>query len=182
MGSGHNIIMPIARTKMTIYDEVYDLDAFQKFNMINYQGPHPEKLYAKIRELAARIFMVPEHYFQEYDYNWGRNESSEKFKVSWFLTMNFDTHTFIRVEVDFSGKSKEGYGNAKIKIYPNFQTQYPQDTMWQQSMIYNILLVLWHRVFYASVRDKYLREARNLMDKFMDEIKKYSEELKINGT
>ena len=39
---------------MTIYDEVYDLDAYQKFNMINYQGPHPEKLYAKIRELAAQ--------------------------------------------------------------------------------------------------------------------------------
>ncbi|MBI4895455.1 MAG: hypothetical protein HY831_03095 [Candidatus Aenigmarchaeota archaeon] len=165
-----------ARTKLLIWDYVFEP---VKEISIAYEGRHPEKLYKKLHELIRLVFNVPEGYIQEKDYRWEKKKDTDQFEIGWEITKIFDTYTYVVVELDFSGfVVAEGDGKAKIRLRPRIITEYPQDTIWQQSMIYEMLRRFWHKSYYHRKRMEYLYISKELVIEFERKIKEYMEEIR----
>jgi len=169
--------MPIfARTKMLIHDDC--LVPAAPFATIEYRGPNPQNLYKKIRELLTTVWRVDPGDIQEREFTWDRSAASEKFKVKFEAVKDLDTFSFFYITLSLSGEAKhsrefgrEGY--ARIDFEPRLRTEYPQDTIWQRSLFYEMLRMLWHRLIYQSTRMRYLQECRELAERFHEEIKSF---------
>ena len=76
-----------------------------------------------------------------------------------------------------SGNISSGFSvraSENIEIDGVVRTEYPQDTFWQKSLLYEIMRMFWHSAFYSSKRDEYLKEGRRLMSLFCDQLKALS--------
>lgn len=165
-----------ARTKLVIKDRIFD--PVRTLN-ISYSGPNSKKFYNRIREKAIEIYDVPEGYLQEKTFTWEKQKSGDhKFAAEWELNKIMDIWSYINVRIMLKGFSSENEGWATIKIEPFFFTEYPQDTVWQNNIIYELLRRIWHAAFYHKKRMQYFDKGKELSVKFADDLKKYSEELK----
>ena len=164
-----------ARTKLLIWDYLFEPVRTIK---IKYVGPTPERYYKKINELIRSIFNVPDGYVQEKDYSWEKTEAGEKFKISWEINKILDTFTYIMVEMEMEGFTSKGQGKLHIKLRPVLITEYPQDTIWQNSIIYEMFRRFWHKVFYHNKRMQFLNMGKETLVSFEREIKKFGDELK----
>jgi hypothetical protein len=164
-----------ARTKLLIWDYVFE--PVKNIN-IAYSGKSPEKLYKKINELIRTIFNIPEAYIQEKSYKWDKTKDSESFDVSWELTKIYDKFTFMVVEVTLKGVTDGKEGKAVVAIKPRMITEYPQDTVWQQNLFYEIMRRFWHTIFYHRQRMEYLDTSKELCIGFESAIKSFMEELR----
>ena len=164
-----------ARTRLLIWDYVFEP---VKEIRIAFTGKNPEKFYKKLNELIRLVFNVPEAYIQEKDYKWEKNRGAERFDVSWEVTKIYDYFTYVVIEVDFRGFTSEGEGRASIVLKPRLITEYPQDTIFQQSLFYEILRRMWHRLFYHHKRMQYLDRSKELTVNLERYLKEYAEELK----
>lgn len=167
--------MVYARTKLTLIEYIYR--PIPEVT-VNYSGPNPQKLYKKIKELMLHCFQVPPEYIQEKDYIWEATGEKQKFKITWTIEKIIDKFTYYKIEVELSGFVEHGKGMAAIKVKPEMYTDYPQDTFWQQSLIYEMIRRFWHAVFYEKTLLKYLENGKRMTDYFLEEIKKYLEELR----
>jgi len=52
------------------------------------------------------------------------------------------------------------------------RTEYPQDSVWQKSILYEMLRIFWHKSFYIDQRNKYMEDGRREMARFVEEVKK----------
>lgn len=164
-----------ARTKLLIWDYIFEpVKAIQ----ISYAGRNPEKLYKKLNELIRTVFNVPDAYVQEKAYNWGKEKEAEKFEIEWEVSKILDLFSYIAVELTLKGFTAEGEGRAIIRIRPRLITEYPQDTIWQQNIIYEMLRRFWHRMFYHHKRMEYLNMGKDMIVNFESSIKHYMEILK----
>jgi hypothetical protein len=64
-------------------------------------------------------------------------------------------------------------GSAEIEIESVLRTEYPQDTVWQRSLLYEIFRVLYHRMIYEERRKKYLRQCKEETLRMHDELKSF---------
>jgi len=170
-------IMVWARTKLTIWDYVFEPIRHLK---ITYSGKNADKFYKKINELVRTVFNVPEGYVQEKNYKWEKDKDTIRFDVQWEVNKILDQFTFIRVDIDLVGYAiKQGdstEGKAAIRIAPRLVTEYPQDTVWQQNIFYEIFRRLWHTAIYHKKRMEYLDLAKDLVTSFEAELKHFGEE------
>jgi hypothetical protein len=167
-----------ARTKLLIWEYIFEP---VKDLRVSYSGPHPERFYEKIKEFIRLVFNVPDAYIQEKSYSWDRGKESEKFEIEWEINKILDTYTYITVEVSLKGFSAAGEGKADIRIKPRLITEYPQDTIWQQSIFYEMLRRFWDSRFYHHKRMEYLNMGKEMIVSFETTIKKYIDELKAGG-
>ena len=156
-----------ARSKLMIED---DLLRPLPVVRINFVGPEPEKFYKEIYNLALTAFRISEHSIQEKEFNWSKGEN-EKFRVIWEINKDLDKFSYYFVEVVFNGESSKKHGSANISVEGILRTEYPQDTFWQKSLLYEFLRMFWHTVFYASKREEYAREGRRMLSWFMQQLK-----------
>ena len=164
-----------ARTKLLIWDYIFEpVKAIQ----VSYVGKHPEKLYKKLNELIRTVFNVPEAYVQEKAYKWEKEKDTERFEIEWEVNKLLDLFSYITVELTLRGFTAEGEGRAVIRIRPRLITEYPQDTIWQQNIIYEMLRRFWHRLFYQHKRMEYLNTAKEMVVNFEGSIKRYMEMIK----
>jgi hypothetical protein len=168
--------MPIfARAKLTIEEDC--LLPSPKI-WLTYSGPNPQRAYAKIIEiLKTNLKMKPEN-IQERDFKWDRAGVPEKFSGSIEAFKDFDKFTYMLMFIDFSGDvrpSKEfgKEGNFKLSLDAVMRTDYPQDTVWEKSLIYEIFRTFWHKVFYQERRYVYREQCRDLMLATQREIKAF---------
>lgn len=168
--------MVFARTRLLIQDRCFEESPGEIH--IRYLGPNPSKLYKKCWELMQGIFDVPQSDIQETRYEWGRGREGDKFRVRWWLHKDMDTFTYIYFRVDLKGQGNEETGKAFIRLKGWLRSEYPQDTIWQRSIVYEMLRTLWHRVFYRQKREEYLEECRNSMVVYERKLKDYFEELR----
>ncbi|MEA3229495.1 MAG: hypothetical protein U9P44_01145 [archaeon] len=173
--------MVFARTKLAIYDDVYDKSKYRKFMTLNYSGPEPQKFYNKLRELIVAIYKVPEEHIQEDLYTWEKSGDKQKFKFRWIVTKVFDIYSFAKIEISLSGFVESGKGVAHIKYEPQLWSEFPQDTMWQQSLLYQVYWRLWMVFFYQKKRDRYHEFTKKISNQFGDALKQYAEELRHSG-
>jgi hypothetical protein len=115
-------------------------------------------------------FRVSEDSIQEKDFQWSKGEI-EKFKISWEVNKDLDKFSYYFINVSLSGETSKNSGKAEIEVDGALRTEYPQDTMWQRSLLYEILRMFWHTTFYNSKRDDYLKEGRRLLSLFCDQVK-----------
>ena len=167
-----------ARTKIVLQDDCY-LKKPERITIV-YVGPNPIKLYYKVYELIKAVFRAADSDVQEEKYSWGKGEQ-EKFKVRWYLHKDMDVYTYIYIRFDVSGAGDEKSGKAQIKIKPVIRTEYPQDTIWQRSLFYEMMRVFWHRAFYYRKREEYAEDCRNMVSMFNRQINEFFRQLREEG-
>ncbi len=161
-----------ARTKLLIWDYIFEPT---KEIRVAFTGKNPEKFYRKINELVRTIFNVPDAYVQEKNYTWEKKADGERFSVAWEVTKVLDTFSYITVEIDLSGFSVEGEGKTSITIKPRLITEYPQDTVWQSSIFYEMLRRFWHKTYYHKKRMEYLNFGKEIITSFESALKHFAE-------
>jgi len=164
-----------ARTKLLIWDYIFEP---VKEIEINYSGKNPDKFYKKIKDLMRSVFNVPDSYIQEKAYTWEKKEDKERFNVSWEVNKILDVYSYLNSEISLKGSVAGGEGKTAIKIKPRLITEYPQDTIWQQSIFYEMMRRFWHRMFYHHKRMEYLDISKQIIVTFETEVKNFAEHLR----
>ncbi len=167
--------MVFARSKLLMQDNCFEKDPGDV--ELKYVGPHVSKLYDFLHHVIKSVFNIPSSAIQEEKYNWGKGET-EKYSVSLITHKDLDMFSYIYLKVSLKASGNEKMGNATIVIKPYMRTEYPQDTIWQRSILYELLRTLWHRMFYASKRDQYMEECRHLTYMMQDKLREYFKHLR----
>lgn len=168
--------MPVfARTKLLMHDTCFEERPGRV--TLKYVGPKPHKIHEKAYELIKSVFKTSDSDIQEEQYNWGKG-AEEKFKIRWWLHKDLDRFSYFWIRFDVSGSGTEKQGNASITLSPYLRTEYPQDTVWQRSLFYEMLRTLWHRIFYHNKRMDYITECRDLVSFYMKKMRELFKELK----
>jgi hypothetical protein len=176
--------MPVfARKKLVIHEDCLSpapgsITPGRSFITLNYTGPNPQNLYHQIKKLLNTIFKIDESEIQEKEVRWDRSKTKEEFSVKFEMMKDLDLNSFIHINVELSGTAKSSKefgkeGNAKIKIEPFLRTEYPQDTFWQRSLIYEMFRMFYHRVIYKETREKYKKKCVELVKHFQSELKSF---------
>ena len=167
-----------ARTKLLIWDYIFEP---VKDIRVAYAGPHPERFYQKLKEFMKSVINVPDAYIQEKNYNWEKLKDSERFEIEWEVNKPLDKFSLITIEISLRGFTAAGEGKVEIRIRPRLITEYPQDTIWQQSIFYEMLRRFWHQRFYHHKRMEYLNMGKEIVMTLETSIKKYMDELRAQG-
>ena len=171
--------MPVfARTKLTIYDTCFAEDPGEV--ELKFVGPGINQLYKKVYELIKSVWKAADSDIQEEVYSWGKGEE-DKFRMRWYMHRDVDKFTYFWIRFTLSGQGTEKMGKASLVIRPVLITEYPQDTVWQRSLLYEMLRTFWHRVFYHNKRVEYFAECRNLTALYAKKVKDFFNELLEEG-
>jgi hypothetical protein len=175
--------MPIfARTKLMLHEDCLVVAGSPipgvPYATLNYTGPNPQKLYEKVRDIFATVVKFDPTELQERDFTWDRTGGVDKFKVTFDLVKDMDTFSFVQIIIDLSGESKPSKefgkeGSATVRITGRMRTEYPQDTVWQRSLLYEMFRVFYHRVIYDERRMKYKEQCRTWILQMQEEIKSF---------
>lgn len=157
-----------ARTKLVIQDEL--LRPRNRY-VVEFKGLKPDKFYHAVPKIFMSVFKVDEHHLQEKKFSWTHGET-EKFKVAWEGTKELDSFSYITFGIELSGSQTKGIGDATVVIEGALRTEYSQDTVWQKSILYEMLRIFWHKSFYIAQRNKFLEEGRREIASFVQEVKK----------
>lgn len=168
--------MVFARTKMVMEDNCFEEDP-GAINM-KFVGPNVTKIYEKMYDLIKSVFHVPDSQIQETDYNWGKAKNGEKFKVTWWVHKDMDVFSYMYVRFKLNGQGNSSKGKATLQVKGYLRSEYPQDTVWQRSLFYEMMRSFWHRVFYRKRREEYGEDCRHNMILFQKKMKEIFEELK----
>lgn len=167
--------MVFARTKLALEDNCF-IEEPGAVTM-RFVGPNVSKIYKKTYELMKSVFNVPDSAIQEVEYNWGKGEKGDKFRVTWWLHKDMDLFSYLYIRFRLWGEGN-GTGNAKLEIRSLLRSEYPQDTVWQRSLFYEMLRTLWHRMFYHKKREEYAEECRHSVVLVMKHMKEFFRQLK----
>ena len=168
--------MVFARAKLTLEDNCF-IEEPGAVEM-RFVGPNVTKMYNRAYELMKSVFRVSDSDIQETDYSWGKTEKGDKFKVRWWLHKDMDPFSYLYIRFDLSGEGTPELGNAKVSVRGLLRSEYPQDTLWQRSLFYEMLRTFWHRVFYHRKREEYAEECRHSTILFMRKLKEFCNQLK----
>ncbi len=168
--------MVFARSKLMIQE--WCIEEKPVMLTLNYTGPNPQLAVKKYVELVKTIFSVKDSDIQEKVFNWDRSGKEEKFNIEYEVRKDFDQHSYLFVQGTIDGHivpseefGKEGH--VRIRIRGAIRAEYPQDTFWQRSLLYEIIRVFYHKVIYSSNWDKYMYDCRERLTMFMKEMKGY---------
>ncbi len=167
--------MTFARTSLLIQDNCFEEQPSEV--VLNYVGPNPQKLYDKVYDLLKEVFQVADSDIQEDQYNWGKGKT-EKFKIRWWVHKDMDRFSYLWIRVRLSGEGDEKSGKATLDMKPILRTEYPQDTLWQKSLFYEVLRTFYHRTFYHQRRFEYSEECRHLTYLFQDKMRELFKQLR----
>lgn len=166
--------MVFARTKILIHDWCFEERPVEL--TLNYTGPNPQLAVKKYIELLKLVFKVRDSEIQEKFFNWDRSGREEKFDIEYEVRKDLDknTYMFIQGALDGTVRPSEEFGKegrVRVRIWAAIRAEYAQDTFWQRSMVYEFFRVLYHKIIYISLWEKYMAECRELQRLFIDEMK-----------
>ena len=175
--------MPIfARTKLIIHEDCLEVSGSplpgKKFMTLEYSGPNPQAAYYQAKKLLAQITRVPENEIIERDFTWRREGEEENFSVTFDVIKDMDRFSFIQISISMKGKIKPSKefgkeGNLSINIEGVLRTEYPQDTLWQRSLIYEMFRTFYHKFIYEDTRKKYKQECVDIMNQIYSSLKEF---------
>jgi len=175
--------MPIfARTKLIIHEDCLEVSGSplpgKKFMTLEYSGPNPQAAYYQAKKLLAQITRVPENEIIERDFTWRREGEEENFSVTFDVIKDMDRFSFIQISISMKGKIKPSKefgkeGNLSINIEGVLRTEYPQDTLWQRSLIYEMFRTFYHKFIYEDARKKYKQECVDIMNEVYSSLKEF---------
>ena len=167
--------MPIfARAKLVLRDYcMYP----QKDLFLTYEGPNAHLVYPQIITFIKESFGVTERDIQPFTFEWERGKV-EKFKVEWRVNKDIDKFSYFRIRIRMSGEIRPSEkfgkeGKISMRLRGELLTEYPQDTWWERSMVYEIIRTLWHRIFYRQKRWEYREVCKEAMMTFHNRVKEF---------
>jgi hypothetical protein len=169
--------MPIfVRTKLQIHDDCLEPGLIRL--ILNYNGPNPQNIYKKVKELFVSIWKAEPSEIQEKNFSWDRSAGTEKFSMDFEVVKDKDRYTYMLIEVSLSGEAKPSKefgkeGTARIQISGAIKTEYPQDSMWQRSIFYEMFRIFYHKVIYEDTRKKFLEECTSSLTTLQEELKSF---------
>ena len=168
--------MPIfAKAKMLLEERCLTYRPRIEFS---YTGPNPDKAYPKLIDILTRSLNVPRENIQEKNFVWDRSKPEEKFTAAFEVIKDMDKFSYIYLEITMRGTvrpSKEfgKEGTVSFDIQGILRTEYPQDTLWERSFVYEMFRTFYHRVFYDEKRQKWLMECRDNILQIQNELKEF---------
>jgi len=176
--------MVFARAKILIHD--YCLEEKPVVLRLNYTGPNPQLTVKKYVDLAKMVFKVRDSEIQEKIFSWDRTGKEERFEIEFQVRKDLDKYSYIFAEGGLSGSIRPSEefgkeGNVSINIRAAVRAEYPQDTFWQRSIIYEFFRVLYHKLIYVGTWDKYMADCRDMLTMFINEMKAYLNILQRGG-
>lgn len=168
--------MPVfARSKLLIEEKCLTYRPKMTFS---YSGPNPQKSYQKIVDILVKDLSIPRGNLQEKGFQWDRSGKHEKFKVAFEVIKDFDKFTYLYLEIDMDGEVKPSKefgkeGHVSITMQGTVRTEYPQDTAWERSYIYEMFRTFFHKVFYHDKVKRYVAQCRDWMLYIADEMKSF---------
>ncbi len=171
--------MVFARAKLVLEDNCFEEDPSTL--TIRLIGPNVTKLYKYCYELMKSVFNVADSDIQETMYQWGKGKDKDKFSINWYLHKDLDPFSYIYIAFKLKGQGNGSTGSATISLKGHLRSEYPQDTIWQRSLFYEMLRTFWHRMFYHRKREEYAEECRHSMVLFQKKIAEIFSRLKESG-
>ena len=175
--------MPIfARTKLVIHEDCLGISGSpfpgKKFITLEYTGPNPQIAYYQAKKILSQISKIPEGEIIERNFSWDRSGEEEKFSVDFDIIKDMDRFSFIQITVSMKGTIKPSKefgkeGNLSINIDGILRTEYPQDTLWQRSLLYELFRAFFHKFIYEESRKKYKEECVSLINQIYIELKEF---------
>ncbi len=168
--------MPVfARTKLVMEELCITLRPRLDFT---YTGPNPQKAYQKLMDILITHIAVPRENIQEKDFRWDRGGEEENFSAALEVIKDYDKFSYMQLTIAIKGTLKPSKefgkeGNVRINIRGAIRAEYPQDTMWQKSIVYEFFRVLYHKILYVSTWEKYMEDCREMLRLFIEEMKAY---------
>lgn len=163
-----------AKTKLTIYEYIREPD---KDSILNFSGKNILKFYHFLKKALIEVTGVGDTDIHEMGYTWEKKDGQNKFKVEWRCVKEFDDFTHLRFDLNFRGECDEkGEGSISLVMKPRLITEYPQDTILQQSIFYEIARTFWHNTFYQKKRWQYLVHSREIWTNMEKRITAFCEE------
>jgi hypothetical protein len=167
--------MVFARAKLVLEDNCFEEEPGGV--EMRFVGTDVTKLYKKMYELMKTVFNVPDSQIQETNYSWGKAKDGDKFSVRWWLHKDMDIFSYLYIRFDLKGQGNEKSGNAYVQVRGLIRSEYPQDTVWQRSLFYEMLRTFWHRAFYRKKREEYADDCRQSIVFFQRKVKEFFQEL-----
>lgn len=168
--------MVFARHKLTLEDNCFIEEPGGV--SATFIGPNVKQLYKKMYEMMKAVFRVSDADIQETEYKWGKGDKGDKFKIRWWMHKDMDLFSYIYIRFDLSGQGDEKSGSATIAVRGLLRSEYPQDTVWQRSLFYEMIRTFWHRAFYHRKREEFAEECRHSTILFMNKMKEFYQALR----
>jgi len=168
--------MVFARAKLVLEDNCFEEEPGSV--SIKLVGPHVGRMYKACYELMKSVFNVTDSEVQETTYSWGKSEKGDKFKVEWWLHKDMDVFSYFLVSFKMSGQGDATTGSLSLRVKPLLRSEYPQDTIWQRSLFYEMMRTFWHRAFYHKKREEYAEECRHSTILFQKKLNEFFSSLK----
>ncbi|MEM7821296.1 MAG: hypothetical protein QXX38_00540 [Candidatus Aenigmatarchaeota archaeon] len=145
---------------------------------ITYSGPNPQKAYEKLLDVLLNVLKVPRENIQEKVFKWERAPEGETFSSGMEVIKNFDKFSYMQLTISIGGFAKPSKefgkeGRVSIEIEGVVRTEYPQDTTWERSFLYEIFRTFYHKVFYKEERRRYVEKCREWMFLIESELKSF---------
>lgn len=163
--------MVFARSKLVLESNCFDEEPGRI--TIKLVGPGIDKVYNIMYELMKSVFNLSDADIQETSYQWGKGKDREKFSVNWWLHKDMDLFSYFYINFKLSGQTNGDSGNATIVIRGLIRSEYPQDTVWQRSLFYEMMRTFWHRMFYHKKREEYSEECRHSIVLFQKKLTEF---------
>lgn len=138
-----------------------------------YEGKNVEKLKDFVPKLIQTVFNPT---------TWQKKNTEIKgnsYSTVWHLFKDLDYYSYLRFDVKLKIESRGNHGKAKITIEePCIVTEYPQETYWQKTFIYEIFRVAWHNIFYNKKIGEHMEWAKTKISCFEEKLLSYFDRLK----
>lgn len=144
----------------------------------SYSGPNPQNAYKKFMKILLEDIKVPRQNIQEKFFKWDRSGPAEKFTAAWEVAKDFDKFSYMFLEVSMDGTvrpSKEfgKEGDVTVSMQGIVRTEYPQDSLWERSFVYEILRSFYHKTLYEDRMKQYISDCRDWMLYIQNELKAF---------
>ncbi len=165
-----------AKSKLELYEYVRQPD---KDSVINYSGANIPAFYQFLKKAAVDVLGISATDLHEMAYTWEKTDGKDKFRIELRAIKEFDDFTHLRFDVNFKGEFHDNEGNITIILKPRLITEYPQDSILQQSIFYEMARTFWHNTFYHKKRWEYLLQSREAWTALEKRIIEFCDKCKI---
>ncbi|MBI4020739.1 MAG: hypothetical protein HY369_00685 [Candidatus Aenigmarchaeota archaeon] len=168
--------MVFARAKLVLEDNCFEEEPSTM--TIKLEGPHVQRMYKVAYEMIKSVFNVTDSDVQETQVKISKTEHGDKYDVVWWLHKDMDVFSYFYISFKFKAQGDLKSGSLTMAVKGLLRSEYPQDTVWQRSLIYEMLRTFWHRLFYHKKREDYAEECRHAMVIYQRKFVEYFNRLK----
>lgn len=144
----------------------------------SFSGPNPQNAYKKLLKIIVDDIKIPQQNIQEKFFKWDRSGAAETFTAAWEVVKDFDKFSYMFLEITMDGTVKPSKefgkeGNVSITMQGIIRTEYPQDTLWERSFLYEIFRSFYHKLLYEDKVKQYVSDCRDWMLFIQNEMKSF---------